>query len=401
MRIAYVCADQGVQVFGRKGCSIHVQEVIRAFLRLGCRVVLFTPRPEGSPPAGLADVPVVRLPPAPQGDPAARERTAFLANADLLRALDRHGPYDLVYERYSLWSCAGMEYAQEAGISGMLEVNAPLIEEQAERRTLVDRRSAEAVARKVFAAATSLVAVSEEVASYLESYAEARGRIHVVANGVNPERFPQRRPRASDDLKTTFTVAFVGSLKPWHGLETLTEAFDLLHRRRADARLLVVGDGPERLHLSDGLGTRCLLNAVRLTGAVPPDAVAPLLATMDAAVAPYPRGERFYFSPLKVYEYMAASLPVAASGVGQVQSLIRHGVNGLLCPPGDAPALAAALDLLHGDAALRQRLGNEARATVLRNHTWEGVARRLFALARSTEEPVAASGGGVPSARAR
>ena len=58
MRIAYVCADQGVPVFGRKGCSVHVQEVVRAFGRLGARVELFTPRAEGEPPPGLENVPV-------------------------------------------------------------------------------------------------------------------------------------------------------------------------------------------------------------------------------------------------------------------------------------------------------------------------------------------------------
>src|SRR5258705_550398 len=80
------------------------------------------------------------------------------------------GPFDLVYERYSLWSFAGMEYARAAKTKGLLEVNAPLIEEQAEHRGLVDRSGAERVAAQVLESASALLAVSEEVARYLSSF---------------------------------------------------------------------------------------------------------------------------------------------------------------------------------------------------------------------------------------
>jgi glycosyltransferase involved in cell wall biosynthesis len=395
MRLAYVCTDQGVPVFGRKGCSVHVQEVVRAFGRLGARVELFTPRAEGEPPPGLEAVPMHRLPAAGKGDAAARERAALAANDALRDALGRAGPFDLVYERYALWGFAGMEHARAAGVPGLLEVNAPLIEEQAEHRTLVDRRGAEEVARRAFRAAMALVAVSAEVVSYLEGYPEARGRVHVVPNGVNPERFRPRAPRPGD--AGTFVVGFVGSLKPWHGLPTLVEAFSLLHRRHRDTRLLVVGDGPERARLLGDLARRELCGAATLTGAVPPAEVARLLAGVDAAVAPYPKLGRFYFSPLKVYEYMAAGAAVVASRVGQLVELIEHGVNGLLCPPGDAGALAAALEELKEDPGLGERLSGEARATVLRGHTWEAVAERILRLAEVAPAPgLVVKGRGVP-----
>jgi glycosyltransferase involved in cell wall biosynthesis len=378
MRIAYVSADLGVPVFGRKGCSIHVQEVVRALRARGADVELFTARPEGDPPPGLEAVPVHPLPNPTAGDRAARARAALAANPDVRTALEREGPFDIVYERYSLWSYAGMGYARDHGTPGLLEVNAPLIEEAAEHRGLADRAGAERVAERVFRDATALLAVSAEVAAYLGRYPDAVRRTHVLPNGVNPERFPADLPPSRPGA---FTVGFVGSMKAWHDLPTLVEAFVLFRRVAPDARLLLVGDGPERERLQGDLAARGLREAVEFTGAVAPGEVPGLLASMDVAAAPYPKLATFYFSPLKVYEYMAAGRPVVASRLGQLAEMIRHEVDGLLCAPGDAAALAADLERLWREPALRHRLGQAARAKALREHTWEAVARRILGLA--------------------
>lgn len=381
MRIAYVCADPGVPVFGSKGASIHVQEVVRVLQDRGARVELFATRMGGQAPPDLAGVPVRQLPPAGWGELAARERAALAANRDLRAALRRAGPYDLVYERYSLWSFAGMEYARTTGSPGLLEVNAPLLEEQARHRGLVDRAGAERVAIRAFEAATLLLAVSGDVAAYLESYPATWGRVQVVPNGVNPRRFRPGLAPAWPGNQDEFTVGFVGSLKPWHGLETLVEAFAALHAAEPNVRLLIVGDGPQRASLEADLAVRGLLAATHFSGAVDPGQVPAWLASMDVAVAPYPDIPRFYFSPLKVFEYMAAGVPVVASRIGQLAQVIEDGVTGLLCPPGDPEALAAALGRLRAGPELRHRLGRAARATVLRHHTWDAVAGRILKMA--------------------
>jgi glycosyltransferase involved in cell wall biosynthesis len=378
-RIAYICADLGVPIFGRKGASIHVQEVVRALTKLGAEVDLFAARIGGEPPADLERRRIHKLPRPPKGDLAERERAALAANGDLRAALEREGPFDLLYERYSLWSHAGIEYANERGIPAVLEVNAPLIEEQAEHRGLVDRTGAERVAERVFGGASEIFAVSEGIAEYLDRYAETRSRVRVVPNGVNAGRYAH--PAEPSLPKTGFTVGFVGTLKPWHGLPALVEAFERLHRRYPDSRLLVVGDGPERGRLEVDLHARGLLEAAHLTGAVAPEEIPPLLAAMDAGVAPYPPAGNFYFSPLKVYEYMVAGLPVVASRVGQLAGLIRDGENGLLYPAGDTAALTDALERLRNDAGLREKLGTSARELVLERHTWEAVARRILSAA--------------------
>jgi len=206
-----------------------------------------------------------------------------------------------------------MDYAWARGVPGLLEVNAPLIEEQAQYRGLVDRASAEQVAQRVMSAATMLIAVSQEVAAYLERYPAAQGRTQVVANGVNPERFPIGLQPSCPGPPGTFTVGFVGSLKPWHGLPTLVEAFAVLHWRVPKTRLLIVGEGPERESLIADLSARQLLDSTQLTGGVAPSAVPGLLASMDAAVAPYPQLTQFYFSPStstwrRVYQWSPVAL---------------------------------------------------------------------------------------------
>jgi len=381
MRIAYVCVDPGVPVFGTKRCSVHVREAIRALSRRGGQVSLFTVRPGGTPPTGFKAVPVHLLSPIPSGDPATRERAALDANAELHRALEREGPFDLVYERYSLWSFAGMAYARDAGIPGLLEVNAPLVEEQIRHRGLVDQASAQQVARRVFGDAAALIAVSQGVATYLSDYPETSGRVHVIPNGVRPEQFSPRVPPAFSSEPGTFTVGFVGTLKPWHGLPVLIEAFRQLHTNAPAARLLIVGDGPERASLTAMVDDYGLSEAVRFTGAVTHDAVPALLSAMDVAVAPYPNLPDFYFSPLKVLEYMAAGVPVVASRIGQLRDLIRQNVSGILCPPGDAATLAAALFSLWRHPFTRFQLAQAAHANVLRHHTWDAVANRLIQVA--------------------
>ena len=117
-----------------------------------------------------------------------RTRREIMRNRDtgtVQDALRIAGPFDCVYERYSLWSCAGMEYAESRGIPGILEVNAPLIEEQIRHRELVHREEAERIAARVFAAAHAIIAVSPGVAAYLDGYPQSRRRVQVLANGIN------------------------------------------------------------------------------------------------------------------------------------------------------------------------------------------------------------------------
>lgn len=392
MRIAYICADAGVPVFGHKGCSIHVQEFLRALLKRGAEVTLYAARLGGVAPREFASLPIRQIEANRGSDAGARELAAFAANRDLLKNLRQDGPFDIIYERYSLFSYGAMQYARAIGASGILEINAPLIEEQSEYRTLVNRPLAEGTSRAAFAAASTLVAVSEEVARYLARYPETVGRVNVVPNGVDLDRFAPCASRVTS-RSGTFTVGFVGSLKRWHGLSGLVAAFDSLRQRGPEARLLIVGDGPERGALEQDLQNRGAAGSAHFTGAVPHDEVPGLLASMDVAVAPYPKLSSFYFSPLKIYEYMAAGIPIVASRTGQVQQIVKHGVTGLLYEPDDIPGLCNALGLLRRDPQLRRQLGKAGRAWVMRGHGWDAVLERALETAGSNAQSTSVRAG--------
>ncbi len=380
MRVAYVCADPGLPVFGRKGGSVHVQEVVRALRRRGHHVELFATRLGGPAPAGLADVVVHRLPEIGSGAPAEREARGRAANDGLSAALEGAGPFDLVYERYSLWSRAGLEWAARHGVAGLVEVNAPLIDEQATHRALIGRDEAEQTVRAAFAAATAVVAVSEPVAAWARPRAVDPTRVHVVANGVDPQRITPAPPTQPSD---TFTVGFVGTLKPWHGLDVLVDALALLVQADPSYRLLVVGDGPGAALLAEQVEGLGLAANTTLAGGVDPDDVPGYLHRMDVATAPYPELPGFYFSPLKLYEYLAAGLPVVASRQGQVTEVLDHGHTGLLVAPGQPVALAAALSSVRRHPRLGRALARAGRELVVTRHSWDHVVGEILALAGS------------------
>ena len=384
MRVAYLCADPGVPVFGTKGSSVHVQEIVRAWRRTGAVVTVYCARLGADRPADLADLAVVEVPPNTAGPAsgtavcAARERAVQDAALALADEVLRRG-CGLVYERYSLFSPAMSVVARILNVPSVLEVNAPLIEEQQRYRQLLDVKKAETVLRINAGSADVVACVSEPVVRWVRGRVPA-ARTVLVPNGVNTARITPRPPGRRNPHH--LTVAFVGTLKPWHGIPALLQAVALANQQTAEPdrcwTVLIIGDGPglaDLKSLAASLGVE-----TEFTGAVPPADVPGLLGECDAAAAPYPPdtpGQDDYFSPLKVYEYMAAALPIIASAAGQIPAILEDGRTGILVPPGEPAPLAAALTRLGADPDLRERLGAQARREAVERFSWAGVLARI------------------------
>ena len=370
MRIAYVCLDPGIPVFGTKGASVHIQEVVREYRRRGHDVTVYATRRGSNVPDDLAELRIVDVPITTR-DEEERERAQQAASAsvsDMVRA----GGYDLVYERYSLFSTV----IAECGVPGILEVNAPLIDEQRTHRVLVDEHAADAALQEQVQAALATICVSDPVRDWVIARTEGT-RVFTVPNGVNVHRItPQPESPGAP------VVTFVGTLKPWHGVDVLLRARAQAHK---DWKLRIIGDGPMRAELDDL--ARSLGIDVDFRGAVAPDAIPQHMAGTAIGVAPYPAMDTDsdqYFSPLKVYEYMAAGLPVVASRVGQLPEIM--GESAYLVPPSDPEALAEALDALVANPVERARVGSDNRRQAEREHSWTGTVDHILAHAGVKED---------------
>lgn len=379
MRIAYVCADRGIPVFGEKGASIHIQEMMRAFGRLGHEVRAIVAR-RGDGAGGDLRVEEVKATQA-GADRAEKERAA-MAQAEAIEArlvaLYKVWPFDAIYERYSLWSAAGCRAARRLGVPVVTEVNAPLLREQAAFRALACGDEARRIEAEVLAGSTALAAVSRQVGAWLTGAGADPARVHVIGNAVDTAHFRPSVPPVPVPgiVGDAFVIGFTGSLKMWHGVDTLLQAFRAVRAGWPRAHLLICGDGPKRGWIDGFVAGAGLGEAVTMAGWVDHAALPGLIARMDVATAPYPPAPDHYFSPLKLYEYLAMGRPVLASDIGQTAELLTGSEAAMLLPPGDAGALARALGALCDDPARRARMSAAAAAEGAR-HDWSRNARRV------------------------
>jgi len=296
--------------------------------------------------------------------------------AGRLAAAGRAAGAELLYERHALGNTAGVRAARRLGVPLLLEVNSPLARERSEHETLVFRRWAARSERAVLQRADRVLCVTRVLADIVCAAGVPRPRVCVVRNGVDLARYPAPQPRRASDV----VIGFTGFFRPWHRIEDLIDAL-AGGRLPADARLLLVGDGPSRAALERRAAERGVARRVRITGAVEHEAVPALVASMDVCVQP---AATPWASPLKLPEYMAAGRAVVAPDQENLRETLTHGRDALLFEPARPEALVEAVARLCADQELRERLGREARATVEREKlTWDGVAERIEAIAQT------------------
>jgi alpha-maltose-1-phosphate synthase len=386
-RVAYLLPDPGIPVGGTKGASVHVDALCGAMARSGVSVTLYAAKvvgPLSSRGADQVEVVPVDVGPVRSGENADRTRIRacgryFDQVGDLL---DRRPP-DWVHERLSLFAGAGNAMAAGLGLPRVVEVNAPVADERRRHFTLSLVEEAARAERDALRDAR-VVAVSGPLVAW--SLASGAASAVMVPNGANTDGLDRSKwPRHGAELRASLgfgesqlILGFAGSLKPWHGVEVLVDAVREASRG-ADVGLLIVGDGPRRAAVDEAVRTLPAGVRAAVTGSVPAYDVPRYLAAMDVAVAPYLPSAHFYFSPLKVAEAMAASLPVVASDFPPVRDLL--GDTGLLVPAGDVDALARALWNLAVDPDMRARLALEGRARAVGSLDWMTVARRTIDVA--------------------
>jgi glycosyltransferase involved in cell wall biosynthesis len=196
-------------------------------------------------------------------------------------------------------------------------------------------------------------------------------------------------------------VAFAGAFRPWHGAIQLVNALRLLHTAgRTDITGVFLGDGPERARVQEAAAG---LEGITFTGPVEHEHMPACLAAADVGVAPFdvgahaPLSLEFYWSPLKIFEYMSSGLPVVAPDIPRLRRILTHEREGLLYDARDPQALGRALLRLAGSKgdegptsqhgiSLRTRLGAAARTRACQEFGWDVHCRELDrALRRAAE----------------
>jgi glycosyltransferase involved in cell wall biosynthesis len=197
-----------------------------------------------------------------------------------------------------------------------------------------------------------------------------REQLHVVPVGVDPEQF---RPlphvaKVPGRLMTTASADMV--LK---GLTYLIDALAKVRVERPDAHLVVIGRPRKSSRIPGQIRQLGLEDAVEFVSGVPDERIVELYAEAEVACVP----SVYEGFSLPAAEAMACGVPLAATTGGAIPEVVgTDGETGLLVPPRDPSALAAAILRYLGDAELRRRIGAAGRHRVLERFTWAVTARR-------------------------
>jgi len=182
-------------------------------------------------------------------------------------------------------------------------------------------------------------------------------------------------------LDGSVVVGYVGTFKPWHGLDELNQSPNYMKGSGIPLKFLMVGpmdEPPGEPRLMGGFPSV-------FTGSVPYETVPAYINAADILVAPYntkgsSRTNVGIGSPLKILEYMACGKPTVASDLPQVISMVEDRRTGILYPEGNVRSLAASIEELALNQLLREELGRNALEKVRSEFTWLIFARRLQAL---------------------
>ena len=319
-----------------------------------------------------------------------------------IMSLVKENHFDLIHERYEMAGGAGMMASWRKRIPLVLEVNDPLLELNARPgvRSLLG-----ALKRRQFSHARAIICQTPHIKQAIWD-ASPRHRVFVIPNGADPSQFP------ITPFPEEKRIGFMGSFMPWHGVEILLTAFSGVLREEPDSRLLLIGDHREhQSRLESQMKELGITDHATFTGPVPQEEVPRLLSSCMVLTAPFApelddarrvqyRKFGFWWSPLKIFEYMASGRPVVTPDLGMIPNYLgvrnnigagngvvesgnawndsRNGDSaggcGLIYPQGDVQKLTEHLITLLRDRELARKLGEEGRKRVEDHFNWRTIA---------------------------
>jgi glycosyltransferase involved in cell wall biosynthesis len=296
--------------------------------------------------------------------------------------------FDLIHERFNLLALGGAWASKKLGIPFVLEVNADLLEQRKFKGTPekgLRRLFAVWATRMCFNAATKIICISEGLKDQLKTkWNIDEHKLTVLPCAADVDAFGAQHDtqvvRRGLGLTTEPVVMWVGGFYPWHDLDLLLGSFALVLQKNPNARLVMVGDGQTRTSVEQQIKKNGLQHAVIMAGGVAHNRVPELLSIADIAVvpsAPVSASGGGTGTPLKLFEYMAASKAIIATAQDHAAEVIQDGHSGLLIETGNVEKFAEAILTLLNDPAERLRLGQNARQQAVELYSWEQYTKRL------------------------
>ncbi|MCH7878124.1 MAG: glycosyltransferase family 4 protein [candidate division Zixibacteria bacterium] len=415
MRIAYLCADLGIPYHGGKAGALHMRQTVSALANFGHEVCVFATGTNeagetcetGAAGAVNSETNVTLVP---------LDKTTFSAQMRIRRITDSLLPQsrlhkdirgalysetfyecamnilpqwkpDIIYERHSLWGQAGLKIARKLNVPHLLEINAHLSEETEERRGLTMLELAQSIERHVIEETDAAVCVSIQLAQKLKKDYQLSMPILTLPAGVDVESFrPDISPvsvRRKWNLEDKFVIGFAGSMKLWHGLDLLLEAFPRVLYEVPNACLFFVGNAStEQENAFSNTPVRERENIIS-AGQVCHDRMPEHLAAMDICVLP---GSNQYGAPMKLFEYMAMRKPIIAPRLDVIQEVVTDNISALLFDEGDVDQLTRTLVRFAKNPKDADDFAGAARDQALEKHTTQ---RRAESLTQFAEEVIA------------
>ncbi len=302
-----------------------------------------------------------------------------------LRKCLRKFPIGVIYQRHSIFNASGIILSSILRIPVILEVNNSEVWAKKNWSRLLFENLATRIERFAFENADLIGVVSDVTKEQILKLGTKEEKIVINPNGVDPEIFNPditgEEIRKKYALGNEFVVGFIGTFTRWHGVETLFDAAVKILKENYEIKFLLIGDGNLKTQLQLRTDESGLKDKIIFTGLIPHEYAPKYLAACDILVSPhlgFEKGERFFGSPTKLFEYMSMGKPIIASDLEQIGKIIKHRINGLKFKPGDVDELKNLILYLITNENLRIKLGQKAREDVLKNYTWEHNAKRVL-----------------------
>ena len=360
---------------GHGSASIHVGEFSAALARAGHEVVVFCVNGEGSL-AGRKKVKIRPVRGSTELRDFLRRRERFSLGKEIwslmlnpaivaaIRTEHERAPFDGIIERLALWGYGAGTLSRLLGIPHVTEVNSPIMWEQAAYRELLLAEAAEVVHDYLAQQTDAVFTVSEALAREYRKVTSAP--VNVLPNGVDVERFnPTVRSHPRPRWAKGFVAGFIGTMKPFHDLETVAAAAEILPRGMS---VVMIGSGPGVARLAESPAAQA--GKLLLPGPVLHDDVPGVLGWFDVGLVPATPGH-LYLSPLKLPEYLAVGIPVIVAEGSQADELVEPPAK-TVYSSGDPDSMARAIV-----AVARSRARAEMAASARRQaeeRSWDAAA---------------------------